>query len=142
LRNADVDREELAQWQPGPVVDRLPAWPRDPGLTLEVALLTNCLTRLGVEPGGVHNGVGGGGCVAAGVCRRVQLARPVAALAANPVAREDRLDILADPAGHGVDLVRVAEQAIGGDGPLEMLVSILVAGCQVPNALLRVPAHR
>ena len=72
----------------------------------------------------------------------VKLAGPVAPLAADRVALEDRRLISVDGARHRLDPVRVAVQARRGDRPVEVGVHPLVTRGQVPLPLLDIPTDR
>src|SRR5262245_42989546 len=72
----------------------------------------------------------------------VQLTRPVAALAADRIALEDRLLIMVDRALHQLGLIAVAEQALQRDLTREAQKVFFVARRQVPDPFARIPGDR
>ena len=115
--------QKRSKWQPGPIVFIAPAHPHDPRIAGQVALRTDVIAERGRQIGRIDDrhvlAVDQRGT------RDVELAGPVAAFTADCVTLEDRRSISVDRACHGLDPVRVAEQAIGLDRPVEVIVEYL-----------------
>jgi hypothetical protein len=133
-------RPDLMEWQPWPIVLIPTVDPQDASLTVEVALLTDRVPERGLQVRGIDDGH----VPAAGRRgkRHVQLARPVAPLAADGMALEDRRPIAVDRARDRIDPVRVAVQASRHDRAVEVEVRLFIAGREVPPSLLGIPGDR
>ena len=130
LVRATEDREEVGRGQTGAIVERLPTRSVNAMVAQEVALLADGLAEAGLQVPRVDD-------------RRVplidqllaahmQLARAVAAFAADRVAPEEGLLVSIDGLRHRLDMVGMAEQAGRLDRPIEVEVVPLVAGGEVP----------
>jgi hypothetical protein len=74
--------------------------------------------------------------------RDVEFAGPMAPLASDGVPPEDRRPIPVDRTRYRLNPVRVAEQAMGRDRPVEVADRGLIAGGLIPLSPLRVPSNR
>src|SRR5262249_11137690 len=111
-------RPEQVQRQPRPVVERLPAAPEDAHLPLQGALLADGLAQGRLQVPRVDDArIHTKDRLAALAPGDVLSAGPVAALAADGVAAEDRRLKAVDRVLDGQGLVAVAEQALGTDRP-------------------------
>jgi hypothetical protein len=72
----------------------------------------------------------------------VQLSWSVAPLTSDCVPSKDRLLVLVNRHGHRQYGVGVTEQALGLDGPIEVVVSTFIPGGKVPPVFLAVPGNR
>src|SRR5215213_1584780 len=117
--------------QAGAVVELAAAARHHSLLALQVALLANGVAERHLQPGRVDDAVVGAVRRPRAVPADVQLARPVAALAADRVAPEGRLAVAVDRALDVVSVVAVAEQAPRRDRAAEVLIADLVARRQV-----------
>ena len=107
-------RPELMERQPRPIILIATIHLHDAPMAHQVALLADRISERGLQLGGVDDRHvpaidDGRDC-------DVELAGPVAALAADRVALEDRWPITVDRARHRLDPVRVAVQAEGQTG--------------------------
>src|SRR5262245_27177394 len=138
VRRTHEDGQVVVQRQPGPVLVRLFAWPRDSAFALQVALLAHAFAQAGRQVLRVNDGTVDP--VDHLTALDVQLAGAVAAFAADGVALEDRRLEAVVGVLHRLGPVGVAKEAGGGNGPLEVLMPSFVAGRQVPSLFLREPA--
>ncbi len=144
LGRTDEDRQKHLQGQTRTVIERFSTVPDDARLAQQMALLADGLSQGRPQVTGVDDGrVRAVQDVAALAAFDVQLARPVAPLAADGVAAEDRLLVVAQRVGDRLDAVAVAEQTIGVDRPLEAAEERLIGRRKIPDALVAgVPADR
>src|SRR5205085_920056 len=133
-RTAHVDRPELLQRHPRPIVVEPPAAPQDAGGALEVALLAHRLAQGWIEPFRMDDVVFCGGA-------DVPLARAMTALAADGVPAEDRLAIAVARVLDRLDAIGVTVQASPLDEPARPCPR-REARRQVPELFLREPADR
>ena len=131
---------EAMKRQPGPIVLISPTDPHNPGIAGQVALRTDVIPERGRQIGRIDDRH-----VLAvdhrGTCD-VKFAGPVTAFTADCVTLEDRRSILVDRACHRLDPVRVAEQAIGLDRPVEVIVERFKTRGQIPSLLSGIPGKR
>ena len=110
--------EELGQGQARAIIEGIAAQAVDALIADQVALLADVPAEDRVEVPWVDDRQ-----VTAArelLVPRVELAGPVAALAADRIAPEDRLLVTIRGEGDGLDAVGMTEQAIGIDRPVEM----------------------
>jgi hypothetical protein len=134
------NRPEPVERQSRPIILIAAVGPKDAPIAVQVALLANGIPKRWFQMNRVDDRQ-----VPASrphCSCNVQFSRPVAPLAANSVALEDRPSILIDRVRHRFNSVRVAEEALRGDRPVEVAIRPFIAGRQIPLSLPRVPTDR
>ncbi|HEX3448986.1 MAG TPA: hypothetical protein VHS97_12070 [Isosphaeraceae bacterium] len=140
VRRLNEHRPEAKKRQPGSIVFISPTNAHNPRITGQVALRTDVIPERGLQIGRIddrhvlavdHRGTGD-----------VQFAWPMTALTADGVTLEDWQSILVSWACHRLDPVRMAEQAIGLDRPVEVIVDGFKTRRQTPLLLPRIPGKR
>src|SRR5262249_18613204 len=125
LAVVDEGRPAGLQRQPGPEIVRAPAPAQHARLALEVALLTDRLAQLRLQAARVDDVLPRPG-------PHVPLPRPVAALAADGVARKHRPLVAVEAVLPRRRPIGVAEHAVGRDRPPGP-DALVKAGGQVPG---------
>ena len=126
--------------QPGPIVLISPAHPHDPRIAGKMALRTDVITERGRQIGGIDDRhVLAAGHLGTG---DMKFAGPVTSFTADRMTLEDRHSILVDRACNGRDPIRMAEQAIGLDRPVEVIIGHVKTGGQAPRLLPGIPGQR